>query len=83
MAEKIVTIAQYESYIEAEMAKQTLEDEGIKVVITGANTANVYSVPAVANITLQVLESQAEQARQILEDIAASPDENERDADEL
>jgi len=63
MADKLVTIAQYENYIEAEMAKQLLADYGIEAVVTGENTANVYSgLPALSNIELQTLENQAQQA---------------------
>ncbi len=69
MEEKIVTIAQFANYIEAEMAKQLLADCGIKAVVTGANASNLYSgMPALGGYCmLQTLESQAEQARQILE----------------
>jgi hypothetical protein len=68
MEDKLVTIAQYADYIEAEMAKQMLEDSGIKAVITGENVANVYSgLPALTDLELQVFESQAEEAIDILE----------------
>lgn len=68
MAEKLVTIAQFVDYIEAELAKQLLADYGIKAVLTGENVANIYSgLPALANIELQTFESQAQQALKILE----------------
>ena len=68
MADKVVTIAQFGDYVEAEMAKQLLADYGIEAVVTGENTANVYSgLPALSNIELQTLESQAQQALEILE----------------
>ena len=67
MADKLVTIAQFASYIEAEMAKQLLADYGIEAVAAGENAANIYSVPAIAEIDLQVLDSQAQQAQEILE----------------
>jgi len=67
VADKLVTIAQFTNYIEAEMAKQLLADYGIEAVATGQNAANVYSVPAIAEIDLQVLDSQAQQAQEILE----------------
>lgn len=66
MPDKLVTIAQFTNYIEAEMAKQLLDDFGIKAVATGENAANLYSVPAIAETNLQTLESQAEKAREIL-----------------
>jgi len=65
MADKLVTIAQYADSIEASLAQQLLADFGIKAVLVGQHAADVY--PAIAATELQVLESQAEQARQILE----------------
>jgi hypothetical protein len=67
MDDKLVTIAQFPSYIEAEMAKQLLADYGIEAVATGENASNMYSLPAVEGPELQVPESQAQQAREILE----------------
>ena len=67
MADKLVTITQFSDYIEASLAKQLLDDFGIESVVTGQNAANIYSVPAIAEIDLQVLDSQAQQAREILE----------------
>ena len=67
MADRLIVIAQFANYIEAEMAKQSLADHGIKAVVTGANASNVYSVPAVEGPELQVLEDQAQEAREILE----------------
>ena len=67
MSEKLVTVAQFTNYIEAELAKQTLEDHGIQAVATGTNASNVYSVPAVEGPELMVPQSQAEKALEILE----------------
>ena len=67
MADKLVTIAQFANYIEAEMAKQLLADYGIEAVATGENASNIYSIPAVEGPELQVLESHAQQALEILE----------------
>ena len=67
MADKLVTIAQSPSYIEAELAKQLLNDFGIESVVTGENASNIYSIPAVEGPELQVLESQARRALEILE----------------
>ncbi len=67
MDEKLVKIAQFADYIEAAMALQVLADYGIKAVVTGQNASNIYPIPAVEGPELQVLQSQAEQARQILE----------------
>jgi len=68
MSDKLVTIAKFVDSVQAEMAKQLLEDFGIKAVITGQHAANVYSgLPPVANVGLLTLESQAAQAKEILE----------------
>jgi len=67
MADKLVTIAQYENYIEAEMARQLLADYGIEAVATGQNASNIYPIPAVEGPELQVRQNQVEQAKQILE----------------
>jgi hypothetical protein len=68
VSEKLVTIAHFADYIEADLAKQLLDDFGIKSVVTGQNAANIYSgLPALADVELQTFESQAQQAREILE----------------
>ena len=66
MDNKLVTIAQFTNYIEAEMAKQLLADYGIEAVATGENASNMYSLPAVEGPELQVPESKASQAQEIL-----------------
>ena len=67
MSDKLVTIAEFADYIEAEMAKQLLDDYGIKSVVTEGNAANLYPISGVAGPELQVLEKDAERAREILE----------------
>jgi hypothetical protein len=67
MADKLVRIIEFTDYIEAEMAKQLLDDYGIKSVVTDENAANLYPVSGVVGPELQVLEKDAERAREILE----------------
>ncbi|NIP28083.1 MAG: hypothetical protein GWN67_14725 [Phycisphaerae bacterium] len=67
MADKLVTIMEFADYIEAEMAKQLLEDYGIKSVVTEKNAATLYPVSGTVGPELQVLEKDAERAREILE----------------
>jgi len=67
MADKLVAIAEFANYIEAEMAKQVLEDYGIKAFVTGQYASNVFPISAVERPELQVLQSQAEKAKEILE----------------
>ncbi len=66
MADKLVTIAKFADYIEADLAKQLLDDFGIKSVVTGQNAANL-SLPAFGLASLQTFESQASKALEILE----------------
>ena len=69
MTDKLITIAQCQDSIEAEMAQQLLADNGIRAVVTGENASNIYSgMPALGGYCkVEVFESQAQQARQILE----------------
>ena len=67
MADKLVTVAQFTDYIEAEMAKQMLADYEIEAVVTGDNAANLYPISAIEGPELQVMEKHAQQAREILE----------------
>jgi len=68
MSEKLVTIKQFGSYIEASLAKQILADFGIKSVLSGENFAGTFGGinPAMA-ASLQTFESQAQKALEILE----------------
>ena len=67
MEDKFVTIAQYADSSEASLAQQLLTDFGIRAVLAGQHAANVYTLPSIAVTELQVLESHAEQAREILD----------------
>jgi len=65
MADKLVTIAKYIDYSEADLARQLLNDFGIKSVVIGEKFGLPYPVPSEAK--LQVFESKAKQAQEILE----------------
>ena len=76
MKEKLVTVARFDDYMKADLARQLLEDEGIKAFVLGQNVGNVYSgVPAVVDIELQTPASEAEEAREILEANKPQPGE--------
>ncbi len=62
-----VTVATFEDYIKAEMARQLLEDNGIRAFVSGADLSNVFTgVPVVAHIELQCSQADAERAGEIL-----------------
>ena len=64
--EKLVTIAKFESGFDAELAKVTLENEGIESVVFGEDL--VVNMPTIEPIyiELKVFEKDAEQARRVL-----------------
>ena len=67
MEDKLVTVARFENYIEAELARQQLDDNGIKAVVMGENVGNVYAgAPVVQDIELQTFAHDAEKAQEIL-----------------
>jgi len=65
VADKLVTIAQFTNYTEADFAKQLLDDFGIKSVVIGEKFGLPYPIPSQAK--LQVFESQAKRAQEILQ----------------
>lgn len=73
MEDKLVTIAQFPDYIQADLARQLLEDFDIKAVVSGQNASNVLSGYGVGGPTLQVIESQAAEAVEILESNQEQP----------
>jgi len=82
MSEKLVTVARFEDYLKADLARQLLEDEGIKAFVMGQNVGNVYSgIAGVIDIELQTAESEAEEAREILQAHAQESQEFGEDED--
>ncbi|MHC4640415.1 MAG: putative signal transducing protein [Planctomycetota bacterium] len=67
MADKLVKIAEFTDYIEAEMAKQLLADYEIEAVVTEENAANLYPISGAVGPELQVLEKDLQRAKEILE----------------
>ncbi|MFH1370479.1 MAG: hypothetical protein ABII09_04255 [Planctomycetota bacterium] len=66
MEDKLVTIAQYMDAIEAELAKQVLEDFKIPAVVVGPNAGDLR-IGAFEMVLLQVKQSDADRAKQTLE----------------
>jgi len=64
--DKLVKIAVFDDSMQADLAKQTLEDHQIKAVLLGDNAANIYPIPILA-VELHVPENDAEKAVQILQ----------------
>ncbi len=75
LSDRIVTIAKFDDVMKAEFSVQVLADYDIKAILDGKNFAGMYSGLGVDlfNVKLQVLESEAEKAIEIL-DSAGSDD---------
>jgi hypothetical protein len=80
MKEKLVTVARFGDYMKADLARQLLEDEGIKAFVMGQNVGNVWGGAPASDIELQTAEGEAEEARQIL--AAHAPEGEELGEDE-
>ncbi|MGA2092578.1 MAG: DUF2007 domain-containing protein [Sedimentisphaerales bacterium] len=68
MEDKLVTVAEFMNSIQAEMTKQVLEDCGIKVILLGQNVGD-GRIGVFETVKLQVQQSQADEARQVIEDL--------------
>jgi hypothetical protein len=67
MNEKLVAVAHFDNSIDADVARQLLEEEGIQAFVMGQHTGILWGTPLVDDIELHTPESQAEEARRILE----------------
>jgi hypothetical protein len=68
MADKLVTIAEYMDSMQAQMAVQVLADYDIKAILLGQHAADVFGGVTATTVKLQVLENDAEKAKEILEE---------------
>jgi hypothetical protein len=69
MADELVTIAEYMDSMQAQLAVQALADFGIKAVLIGQHATDVYGgIPAFSTVKLQVMQSRADEAKEILEE---------------
>lgn len=77
----LITIANFPYPIDANLAKSRLEAEGIDCVLTNEHIAgmNWYWPLAIGGVGLQVRESDAERAVEILESVASGEDEIDGD----
>ena len=82
MTEKLTTVARYTDHVEADLARQLLEDEGIKAFVMGQNAGIAWGVPPAGGIELQTPESQARQAQGILEAATAPKPNEDRDPEQ-
>jgi len=67
MADEFVTVAKFANSFEARLAKMRLDANGIDSFVVGETFANMYPVPQIGFIELQVAAVQADEAAKILE----------------
>ena len=79
MEDKLVTAWEFETIIEAELAKVRLEEEGIEAIVVGEDLVAIMPAAGRIKIELQVFEKDAQKAAQIIE---AIEQENEPESDE-
>ena len=81
MDEKLVTIAEFQSEIEAQMAKDMLQDNGIDATIIGAALNSLMlPVDGMLDVGLQVFASDAQKAKVLLDSQQNQPDRQENDS---
>jgi hypothetical protein len=84
MEDKLVTVEEFETGFEAELAKVRLEEEGIDAIVVGGDlVANMPTIEPI-KVELQVFEKDAERAAQIITAIEqeSKPESDEQESDE-
>jgi hypothetical protein len=81
MSEKLVTVARFTEYPEADLARQLLEDAGIKAFVMNQNVQVAWGIYPPGGIELQAAESEAQEAREILKAQEAESEEPGDDED--
>ena len=79
MNEKLVTIGEFGTNLEAEMAKSQLEANGIKAVIVGQSIKGLLPADGMLNVQLNIFAKDVEEARRILESSENEPAGQEED----
>jgi hypothetical protein len=78
MADRLIKIAEFDNGFEAELARVTLENEGIRATVMGDSLSAIqpYSFPNA--VELHVLESDAQRAIAILNECNPLPEEGQQ-----
>lgn len=82
MSEKLVAVARFTDYAQADLARQLLEDEGIKAFVMNQNVGITWGIWPPGGIELQTPEGQSEEAKEILEASRQQKDEGSESEDE-
>jgi hypothetical protein len=79
MDDRLVTIAEFQSDIEAQMAKAALHANDIDAIIVGESIKDLLPVDGMLNVGLQVFARDAERARAVLDTQQNQPAPEEGD----
>jgi len=80
--EKLVSIAEFESSFDAELAKLSLENEGIESVVFGEDLVTMLPHINAIKVELRVFEPDAQRAKEVLakKEPLEDEDSNEQEA---
>ena len=67
MDDKLVTVAEFQSDLDAQMAKSALEENGISAIIVGGNIKDLLPADGMLIVQLQVFDRDAQTAKTILD----------------
>ena len=67
MMDKLVTVAKFATSLEARLAKMRLDANGIQSAVVGEDFANIYPIPQIGFVELQVPADKVNEAAKILE----------------
>jgi len=80
MDDRLVTIAEFQSDIEAQMAKSALQANDIDAIIVGGPIKDLLPVDGMLYVELQVFTSDVERARAVLDSQQNQPTQEETDS---
>ncbi|MHC4721973.1 MAG: putative signal transducing protein [Planctomycetota bacterium] len=79
MDDKLITIAEFQNDIEAQMAKSLLQADGIDAIIVGQAVKDLLPVDGMLNVELQVFARDAQKAMAVLDSQQNQLDRQEND----
>jgi rubrerythrin len=82
MDDRFVTIAAFDSPVEAHLVLGLLEGEGIRAMLSGEEAASVFAGVGIAEVTIQVHESDVARADALLDEYEKGDDEEAADEDD-
>jgi len=79
MTDKLITIAEYADPLEAQMAKASLESNGIRATVVGEAVHNLLPADGMLNVQLKILASDTERAKAVLDSLSLPDKDSEEE----